>query len=237
MKYTKYAVAVAALMIGGLTKVKAQTADEIIQKYITAIGGAENWNKVKSLKLVGSANAGGMEIPVEVTMVDDKAMRLDMTINGMKNYQIYTTTEGWMYFPIQGQQKPEAMPAEAVKDMANELDLQDPLMSYKTTGIKVAYLGKDDVEGTECYKLKVTYKTGKEETMFFDAANYYHIKSVTKAKVNGQEKEQASTYSNFQKLPEGIVFPMSQDQGGGLMNVKTVQVNPTVDEKIFKPTN
>ena len=31
----------------------AQTADEVIAKYITAIGGADKWSKVQSLKVEG----------------------------------------------------------------------------------------------------------------------------------------------------------------------------------------
>ncbi len=32
-----------------ISSAKAQTADEIVNKYITAIGGADNWKKVNSM--------------------------------------------------------------------------------------------------------------------------------------------------------------------------------------------
>jgi hypothetical protein len=236
MKSIRYSVVAAAMLLGSFVTVKGQSADEIIQKHITAIGGADNWKKVKSVKMSGSMNAQGTELPVTVTIMPGKAERVDFTMNGMANYQILTTKEGWSYFPIGGQQKPEAMTAEDVKESQDELDLQ-PLVDYKAKGCTATFLGKDDFEGTECYKLKVTYKSGKEETMFFDASNYYHIRSVAKMKANGQEMEQVSTYSNFQKLPEGIVFPMSMDQGQGQMQVKTVEINKPVDESIFKPAS
>ena len=58
----------------------------------------------------------------------------------------------------------------------------------------------------------------------------------------GQEMEMATTFSNFQKLPEGIVVPMSMNipLGPG-MNVdfalSKVEVNRALDESIFKPAN
>lgn len=227
---------VAAAMLFMSVAAKAQTADEIIQKHIAAIGGMDNWKKITSMKMTGSMNAGGMEIPMTVTCVKNKAMRMDMTISGMANYQILTNKEGWSYFPIQGQQKPEAMTAEDVKKSQDELDLESPLMDYKAKGYKVEYLGKDDVEGTECHKLKVTLKDGKEETEYIDASNFYHIRSVSKATMNGKEMQQTSNFSNFKKLPEGIVFAMTQDEGMGAMNIKEIEINKPIDESIFKPS-
>ncbi len=236
MKHIKISIVAAALLFAGAITVKAQTADEIINKHIAAIGGADNWKKVKTVNMVGSINSGGMEIPVSIITVNGKAMKVEFTVNGMTGYQILTTTEGWSYSPFQGQSKPEALTAEVVKDQQDQLDVQGELMDYKAKGNKVEYLGKDDVDGTECFKLKVTMASGKEENVFIDAATYYHIRTVAKAKVDGKEIEATSNLSNFQKLPEGIVFPMSMESGNGPINFKTVEINKPVDDKIFKPT-
>ena len=44
----------------------AQNADEIISKYITTIGGADKLKAIKGIKMEMTANAQGMEIPVEM---------------------------------------------------------------------------------------------------------------------------------------------------------------------------
>ena len=228
-------VAIAIVTISAVT-VKAQTADDIVNKHIAAIGGLDNWKKIKSMKMTGSINAGGTELPVTITTLNGKGSRMEFSINGMINYTIITPKDGWMYFPVQGQTKPEAMPEEAVKQSQDQLDVQGPLVDYKAKGNKITYLGKDDVEGTDCYKLKVVYTNGKEETMYFDASNYYNIRVVEKVKANGKEVEQTVNYSNYQKLPEGIVFPMTIESGNGPVALKSVEVNKPVDESIFKPS-
>ena len=37
-------------------------------------------------------------------------------------------------------------------------------------------LGKDDVEGTECYKITLTEANGTMTTYYIDASNYFVIK-------------------------------------------------------------
>lgn len=46
--------------------VSAQTADEIITKYITAIGGADKWRQIKSIKVEGQAEVQGFLLPCRV---------------------------------------------------------------------------------------------------------------------------------------------------------------------------
>ena len=214
-----------------------QTADEIIQKHINSIGGLDNWKKVTSIKMSGSSNMQGVELPINITILDKKAMKVDFTYNGMTGYTIVTDKTGWMYQPFAGQTKAEVMPDEMVKQQQDGLDIQGVLIDYKAKGHKVTYLGKDDVEGTDCYKLKVSMASGKEETIYIDASNYYHIRSVEKITANGKEMEQTSSYGNFQKLPEGIVVPMSIDMGqGGPLTVKSVEINKPIPDGYFMPS-
>ncbi len=234
MKKIRLSVLASAMLVASFFSAKAQTADEIIAKHIEAIGGADNWHKVKSVKMIASTNANGTEIPITITFVQNKGMKVEYTFNGMTGWSIITDKEGWNFSPFSGQTKPEAVPAESLKQSQDQLDIQGALIDYKEKGSKVTYLGKDDVEGTECYKVKLTYKTGKEETMYFDVSNYYHIKSLSKMTADGKEVEVASNMGNFQKLPEGIVWPMSMDNGGGPMTIKSVDINKPVPDDIFK---
>jgi len=229
-------VAATALCASTITT-KAQTADEIISKHVTAVGGADNWKKINTMKMTASINGGGMEIPVTIVRVHNKAERVEFTVNGMTGYQILTTKEGWNFNPFGGQTKAEPMTADDVKESQDELDLTGDLIDYKTKGNTITLLGKDDVEGTECYKLKVVCKNGKEKTEYIDAANFYHIQTVEKMKADGKEMEMKTTFGNFKKLPSGVVFPMSMESPQGPLAIKDVEINKPVDDNIFKPTD
>jgi hypothetical protein len=83
------------------------------------------------------------------------------------------------------------------------------LIDYKQKGHVAEYVGMDDFEGTECYKVKLTEKSGKIITYYIDPSNYFIIHSVTLTKANGQETESKTDFTNYQKLPEGIWLPMN----------------------------
>jgi hypothetical protein len=128
------------------------------------------------------------------------------------------------------------MPAEAVKESKDGLDIQSPLLNYTEKGHKPEYVGKEDFEGTECLKMNVIMKSGSIVTMFFDPKTYYLIKQVVKTKATGQEIEQVQTFSNFTKTPEGYIFPMSMTGfGPGDITFTKVEINKTIDEALFKP--
>jgi hypothetical protein len=218
----------------------AQTADEIISKHITAIGGAENWKKVNSMVTSGSMSMQGTEIAMTRSVAHKIGFRNEISVMGMKGYQIITPTEGWNFMPFGGQTAPEAMTADDVKESQNELDAQPTLLDYSAKGHKVEYIGKEEVDGTECHKLKLTYNSGKNDIMFFDPSTFYLIKLITTSKANGQESEVAITYSNFEKLPEGIVVAksLSLPLGPGMnadFTVSKVEVNTTIDPSAFAP--
>jgi len=226
------------LLIGMLAAPsKAQNIDEILKKYAEAIGGIENWAKIKTMKMDMVMKMQGMEIPIVATQENCTAMRTDITVMGMSGYSIITKTNGWNFMPFNGQTKPEPMTEDLLKSSQDELCILDKVLRYKETGDKLEYLGTDDVDGTECIKLKCTDSIGKESTYFFDKDTYLLIKKTVKVMVNGQVVENSATLGNYQKLDEGIIIPMSTKTGGGEMEIKKVTINPAVDENIFKLSN
>ena len=222
------------LMAGTVSK--AQTADDVVKKYLDAIGGETNWKKVNSIKMIGVIKANGAEIQNNTTIAKGIGLRQDWSINGMSGYTIITEKAGWSYNPMQGT-KVEALTADQVKIYASQLDVEGVLVDYKTKGHTLEYLGKDDVEGTECYKVKATLKSGVQQTMYFDASSYYMIRNSQKVTVDGKEQEFAINFSNFKKLPDGIVMPMNVGLGMGEIALSAIEVNKPVDDKIFKPNN
>src|SRR5664279_514838 len=153
--------------------IQAQTLDEIIDKNIAAMGGKEKLLALNSVSMEGTLSFNGQNIPVKIIQLNNKGQKVTITVNGMDNYTIQTKDSGWNYFPIQGQTKPEVTPSAVIKETADDLDIQGALINYEEKGHTVELLGKDDVDGTECFKIRMVTKSGLEEILFIDPSNYY----------------------------------------------------------------
>ena len=224
------------LALTAITFSFAQTADEIVTKHIEAMGGAEAWKKVNSIVSTGTITVQGAEVGVTQTTLNGKGSRQDLSVMGMNGYQIITPSQGWSFMPFQGQKAPEPLTADNLKEAQESLDVQGTLLDYKTKGHSLELLGKDDVEGVEAYKLKETLKSGKIETIFIDPKTYFIIRQISKQKANGKEMDVTTNISNYQKMPEGIMVPMSIGLPFGELTITKVEINKTIDESIFKPS-
>lgn len=226
---------ITSTLIAGTVTSFAQTAEQIIAKHIEAIGGNASWKKVNSIKYTGNLSAQGMSIPISQTIVNGKAMRMEFTVMGVVNYTILTEKEGWMYMPVQGQQEPTPLSEEDVKASQYQLDIPGELFDYEKKGNKIALAGKEKINDKDVFKLTLTDKDGKEKTLYFDATSYYLVREQEKVNVQGQEMDATTNYSDYKKLPEGIVVAMAIESADGPMSFSSVEVNPTLDEAIFKP--
>ena len=177
----------------------AQTADEIVNKHIDAIGGAEAWKKVNSIITTGTILVQGAEVGVTQTVLNGQGSRQDISLMGMNGYQIITPTQGWNFMPFQGQKIPEPVTADDLKEAQEQLDAQGTLIDYKVKGHTIELLGKDDIDGAEAYKLKETLKSGKVQTLFIDPKTYYLIRAISKQKANGKEVDVTTNLSNYKK--------------------------------------
>lgn len=213
----------------------AQTADDVISKYVAALGGKDKLTSINSVVMEGKVSAQGMEFPMTTTIVNHKGFRLDFSVMGMNAWMIMRPDSGWSFMPFQGQTKPEAIPVDQLKESVDQLDLSGLLLDYKEKGHTVEYLGLDDVEGTECHKLKVTSKSGKLTYFLIDPTSYYIVKTISKQKFGGKEFDAESKFSNYKEVEGGYVFPHTIESMNGPLDLTKVSINTPIDEAIFKP--
>ena len=90
----------------------AQTVEEIISKHVEAVGGLEAWRKVSSIKYEGAMVVQGAEVAVVQTVLHNKGSRQDISLAGMKGFNIMTPVAGWNFMPFNGQMQPEPLTEE-----------------------------------------------------------------------------------------------------------------------------
>jgi hypothetical protein len=221
--------------------VQAQTADEIINKYIDARGGKEKISAMKTLYMEGSRQMMGNEVAVKVAVVQDKLFRTDFQFGGTAGYTIITPTEGWSFIPMRSQNV-DPIPAERLKAMQGQLDIAGPLFNYLEKGNKAELQEKETVDGKDAYKIKLTSSTGKAVTYYIDTKSFLLLQSkqLNSAMGNGVPQEVVTNYSDY-TLIDGIMFPQTIANPGGGMNggsttFDIIVVNKTISDDQYKPS-
>lgn len=199
------------------------TADEVIAKYVEAIGGREKIDAVKSMKTTGKMVMGGgtMEAPMTMEAKRPNKVRMEFTFQGMTMTQAYDGKTGWFIMPFMGKTDPEKMPPDQVKLIEDQADMDGPLVDYKKKGHQVELIGKEEEEGSEVYKLKVTKKSGDIEYHFLDAEYFLPIKVKGKLKLQGTEIEFETVLGDYKEV-NGLLVPHSTEQRMGPMGSSTV---------------
>lgn len=217
----------------------AQTTDEIIAKHEKAMGGKDKIKAVQTERVTGKMVMGqGMEAPFTMEMARPNKMRMEFTVQGMTGVQAFDGKTGWSVMPFMGKTDPEAAPEEEAKKMQEQANMDGLLMDYKDFGRTVELVGKEDLEGTPVYKLKVTQKSGDTVYLYIDAEQFMLLKQTGKTKVRGQEIESETIFGDF-KTVDGLVFPHSIEQkvagmpGGMVMTVSKIELNPGVADTRF----
>lgn len=230
-------VAVVAFLTPALL---GQTVDEIIAKHVAARGGMDKMKAIQSVRTTAKMDLGqGMEAPGVLIQKRPELVRLEFTVQGLTAVQAYDGKSGWMIMPFTGKKDPEAMTADDTKDIKENADIDGPLVDYKAKGNQVELVGKEKVEGTDAYKIKVTLKDGDTKYIYVDADSFLEIKEEEKRTIRGTETEIESSLGDYREV-NGVMMPFAIENGAKgspqkqKLTIEKVEVNVPVDDSIFK---
>ncbi len=221
--------------------IMSQSLDDILKEHFSAIG-QDNILKVNTQKLTGKMLQGGIEIPFTQMAKRPEKIRIEGTFQGLTFIQTFNGMEGWMLNPFTGVTDPQPMSEDDLKGMRYQADMDGMLWNWKEKGYTVAFDGKEDMEGTSCFKIKLDTKEGDSFTYYIDADSYLMLRTNSKMKVMENETESDTYYSNY-TMVEGMAVPgkietKMKEQLVATLIIDKVELNTELDDALFeKPVN
>jgi hypothetical protein len=235
MKKITIFMSVLLIVTGNL--LQSQSLDEILKEHFSAIG-QDKLLKINTLKLTGKMIQSGIEIPfIQMAKRPDK-VRVEGTFQALTFIQTYNGKEGWSLNPFTGVTDPQPFSEDELKSMRYQSDIDGMLWNWKEKGYTVTFEGKEDMEGTSCFKIKIVTKEVDTFTYYLDSDSYVMIRSNTKIKVMGNETEADTYYSNYMQV-EGIAVPGKTEtkmngQVAMTLIVDKVELNVDLNDTLFE---
>ena len=213
------------------------TAKDIIAKYITAIGGAEELRKINSIAMTGSMSMQGMNLNVTEKKMAPNMSMMEINMNGQAMMrQAFNGTAG--YQSQMGNKQP--MGDDELAENKNNKGLFQQLF-YNDAGYKLELAGSEKVGNNDAYKISTTSATGVKTVEYYDTKTGYLLKTEKSTKTAAGDVMQTIEFSNFKKVGN-IIFPFStsisvQTAGGNqdfVIELADIKLNEGVKADDFK---
>lgn len=206
--------------------------DDILEKHANAMGGYENWAKLKTLYI--SLNTGDGGVMDAYTKKPNK-FKLIMRFAGYEWTKAWNGTEGWSIY--NGVDK--TMGIGEAKEMAEEPDFFDELMFAKEKGYEVQLISKEKLKGISVYKINVV-KAVDDIVTYYLNANSFLIEQIdeTSQDLKWENTNFTTILKDYQEW-QGLKFPsrwgiIEGDKKPRWMEVYTVVVNEPIKDSIFE---
>jgi hypothetical protein len=245
MRLGSIRLAVALLLLASANVVSAQTADELIEKTLGALGGRAALEKVKSRSMTGtimlSTPAGELKGSIEIiNAVPNKSRSLikaDLSAFGAGELlvdQRFNGSAGYVIDSLQGNREITGNQLENQKNGS----FPHPFLTYKERGTTAQLSGKEKVGDRDAYVLVFTPKSGSAVRTYIDAETYLPAKTVVSVDVPqaGGKVEQTTELADYREV-DGLKLPCQLRTSSTLQNftitIDKIEHNAKIDETLF----
>jgi hypothetical protein len=249
MRVLLRSLVVASVMVAWPQPGWAQTADEVIERSLTAMGGRAAFAKVKSRSTIGTVTlstpggdvSGSVEVLNAVPNKSRSLIQIDLTSLGAGPYVLDTRFDGASGYVLDNLQGDREISGNQLDNLRNSA-FPHTFLTYKEAGIAVQLSGKEKVGDRDAFLLVLEPASGSVVRQYIDAETHQVIKTVVKVEVPqlGREVEQTTEYADYREV-DGLKIPFRLTATSSVQNytiiVTKVEHNVSVDEKLFsKPT-
>lgn len=219
------------------------TAADLVARNLEARGGATALAAINTLAFNGKFIApGDFQLTYHGTRARNPGgdrMRDDLTIQGLTIVQAYDGRSAWRVNPFQGRKDAERMSADEARAQADASLIDGVLLASLHDGSSVRYVGREDFDGTNAYKVQVRQKDGDQYDYLLDPDTFLEIRATETRQVRGAQTVTDYEYGDYDKIG-GVYFPMAIDSWQSAQPDQRVRiliasaaVNAPLDPSIF----
>jgi hypothetical protein len=240
-----YLSILAAVAVCRANIVYSQTADDIVEKHLAAMGGRAALEKVTSRVMTGVISvstpggdlSGSMEVYNKAPNKSRTLIKIDASQFGLGQIlqdQRFNGTSGYAIDTLNGNREITGDQLE----LARSNTFPSPLLKYKDAGSALELLGREKAGDRDAYVVRLTPKTGPPARMFIDAETYLLAKTVVTVNVPqiGGDVEQTVVVSDYRDV-DGVKVAYQVRSSNAFQTISVtatkVEQNTSIDDGMF----
>ncbi len=224
-------LSVPALFAQDSLEISKQKAKEVIEKYLTSIGGREIISKIEDRTTIMRGTAMGQNITMIVKQKAPNKFRQEIKAGAMEQLVVFDGEKGIMNAMNQKMEIKDKE-LEAIKIEANMEFLLDP----ESFGIKLFYEGNEKVNGKDAEKVKMILPSGLRWFTYFDKETGIKLKEEKEMQTQMGLMNQTLTFDDYKEV-EGVKYPYKivQSIAGQSIDVtvSSIKVNKGLNDDVF----
>ena len=212
----------------------ALTADQILENYIKAIGGRENWKKLTTRISTGTIDVPAMNLSGLVTVREKAPNRSIFTVNfnGAVFQQGFDGTIGWSNDPQNGLRE---QAGEELAETKRDSDFYHPL-DLKQMYSKITLTGTDKIDDRDAYIVEASSADLGTDKIYFDTQNGLVLRIVGQHHTMDGPATFTEDFSDFREV-DGIKLPYTvhQESPSSTFTIKFTEIrhNEAIEDAAF----
>jgi hypothetical protein len=243
----RYAMRAAAVVLAALVAVEAsaQTADEIIEKSIAAMGGRAAFGKIKSRVAAGTVTlqtpVGDLPGTVEVMSATPNKMRTllkaDLSAVGAGALEIDQRFDGESGYVLDSLQGNRDLTGDLLQNMRNG-SFPHGFLTYKEADIAARLKGTEKLAGGEYHVIVFEPAKGSPVTQYIDTNTFLPVRFSVRVNVPqlNTDVDQTTEFSDFREV-DGVKVPFTMRASSSVQSYEItftkVEHNTAIDPKLF----
>ena len=236
---------IVVLVLSGAQPALAQTAEEIIEKSIAAMGGRAAFDKIKTRSMTGTialiTPVGDLPGTIEIVNARPNKVRTlikaDLSSVGAGPLEIDQRFDGQNGYVLDSMSGNREMSGNQLDNIRNQ-GFPHGFLNYKDAGFSVKLQGKEKHGSGEAYVLVFEPAKGSTIRQFVDAKTMLPVSYSLTVNVPqaGGDIEQTTTLEDYRDV-DGVKIPFKLSSTSSVQSftvtLDKVAHNITVDEKLF----
>jgi outer membrane lipoprotein-sorting protein len=209
------------------------TAETVIEKYLSAIGGREKLEALKDVEIDMLMSMQGLTIDAKMLQKAPDKYRMTVSMGG--NVMSDTRFDGTVgkMSGMQGEQVLEGKPLENLKSQSQFMRE----LNYKELGYAIQLKSIEMVDGKETFMVEVSHPGSGTGYDYYDTETGLRIRE-DKTEVTPEGEMTQTTHLSEYKNVDGILYPHQMDLSIGpqqiSVTVDSIRLNTGIDDAEFR---